>query len=134
MGACDQYMTQGKIFARQELAGEPLDIDHTDKTTRYRGKDWPTACTRWKGLHQVRFGEESFLADESMVFDSGPKLGVTVVVARHPDRPATEAERAAGREEVCRKIGAIFGCRCYWNNEGGAAHVGEVTKEAPQGV
>lgn len=118
MARTDQYITQHKPFIRTEVEGEPLTITRLDKTTPFRGKDYPTACVRWKGVHHIQFGEESFLAEESMVSDAGPTLGVSVVVTKRQEVPFTEAERAAGREYINRVLRDMFGIEVDWNKRG----------------
>lgn len=115
----DQYEHQRKIFTRYELEGEPVVITEKMITTHYRGKDWPTRQIRWTGVHKIRYGDEEYLADGSVVSDSGPKLGVTVVKERHREVPFTPEERAAGRERINRVMREIFGCDVIWPEEGG---------------
>lgn len=110
MAQQDRYITQNRPFIRTEIEGEKLVITRRQRTTPYRGKDWPTACIRWRGLHRIQFGEEEFLADESEVSDSGPKLGVSVVVTRHRDVPPTREEIEANRENINRVLRQICGC------------------------
>ena len=117
MARSDQYEHQNKLFMRFEIEGEALTITETERTTSYRGKDWPTRRVRWKGLHRIRFGDEEYLADESMVFDSGPKLGVSVVVTRHREVPFTAEERAAGRANINRVMRDLFGFDVIWPDE-----------------
>lgn len=114
MTRSDQYITQRKIFIRTEVEGEPLTITQTEKTTPYRGQDYPTVCVRWKGVHRIQFGEEAFLAEESMVSDAGAKLGVSVVVTKRREVPFTAAERAAGREHINQVLRSMFGCEVDW--------------------
>lgn len=114
MGRSDQYMNCNKLFQRFELEGEPLIITEKQSVTRYRHEDLPTVCIRWKGLHRIRHGEEEYLADESVVFDSGPKLGVSVTVTRHSDTVITKEERQANRDQIDAVMMQICGRRVDW--------------------
>ena len=114
MGRRDQYRCQGNCLVRLELEGEELTVTESRRGTRYRGRECPTACIRWKGRHRVQWGEENFFAEESMVLDAGPKLGVSFLVTRCLEIPVTQAERSAGREEIQEKMEDIFGRRCRW--------------------
>lgn len=133
MGRSEHYNTNGEgtEIHRYEIEGEELVITEKMKTTPWRKKDWPTRVIRWKGVHRFQWGDIDKLVGESVICDAGP-LGISA--SSSPPDYSTEEERAANRAEVCRRIGAIFGCKCYWNDEGGTAHVGEVTKEAPPAV
>ena len=113
----DQYVNSNSLFTRYEIEGEPLEITVEEKTTRYRNKDWPTRYIHWKGLHRIERRGETFLADRSMVADSGPKLGVSVLYTRHPEVPYTKEERLAGRERINRVVQDLFGCRVIWDTE-----------------
>lgn len=122
MARIEQYEHQHTLFVRTEIDGQPLAITVKHTSTMYRGKACPTETIRWKGLHKVRFGDKEQLADESMIFDSGPKLGVSVCVTPHPEVEPTAEERAANRErirEVCRDI---FGCRAIFPDEKEEVH------------
>lgn len=119
MERSDRCQCQGKSIVRQELEGEELAVTQTKGVTRYRNRDNPTVCIRWVGRHRIRLGEETFFAEESMIVDAGPKLGVSFLVTRCPEAPGTQEERAAGWENVRENMEKIFGCRCLWREDAG---------------
>lgn len=98
----DQFVHQKKPCARVELDDQPVTVTTTVGSTTYRGQEYETIKARWKGCHLLRIGEEEFLVDESMTFDAGPRLGVTLVFERHREVPFTEEECAAGRAHILR--------------------------------
>ena len=69
-----------------------------------------------------------------MVCDAGPKVGVSVMTERAPEVPYTPEERAAGRERIRQAVERIYGCRCYWRDEGGGPDVGGTKEATPQAV
>lgn len=132
MGRREVYCIDEKqqiYFTRWELEGQPVEVEEKQRTTPYRGKDYPTRCVRWTGLHLTKYGnqpEQRSLG--SLVSDAGPKVGISVVTERAPEVPYTLEERAAGRERIRQAVERIYGCRCYWKDEGGGPDVGD-TKE-----
>ena len=134
MGRSDQYMNCNKLFQRFEIEGESLTITEKMTTTPYRGKDWPTRCIRWKGVHRIKHGDEEYLAVNTVVFDSGPKLGVSVTVERKREVPYTAEEIAAGRANIERVMMDLFGCEVIWPEKRGETHVEKDEEKPPVAV
>lgn len=134
MGRSDQYMNCNELFQRFEIEGEPLTVKEWTTTTPYRGKDWPTRCIRWKGVHRIRHGDREYLAQHSVVFDSGPKLGVSVTVEEKREVPFTPEEIAAGRANIERVMMDLFGCVVIWPEDKREHHVEEIEKSPPVAV
>ena len=80
---------------------EPLTVTRRAYDHMLGDEPYHTVETRWKGLHQLtdRRGER-VLADECAVMDSGPKLGAALCITNHPEREATEEERARNRAHI----------------------------------
>lgn len=115
---CEQYPHQHSTFRRWEIEGEALVVTSRISVTPYRGKDVPTTQIRWVGQHWCQMGDkEPYLADQSMIFDAGPKLGVTVCVTPHPETPPTEEERAATRARINEVCLDLFGRRAIFPGE-----------------
>lgn len=118
MGHREVYCVDDKLqiyFTRWELEDQPVEVEEKRTATPYRGKDYPTRCVRWTGLHLTRYGDQPVKrAQGSQICDAGPKLGISVAVELAPDAPYTPEERAAGREKIRQAIERIYGCRCYW--------------------
>lgn len=113
----DQYISQNKLFARWEIEGEQLTVTELQRTTGTQRRPEPVTCIRWVGLHRIRYGDEEFLADRSMVCVAGEggKKGVTLLVTRHPDVPFTEAEKEEERKNIDRLLTDMFGLRVNWD-------------------
>ena len=111
----ESYPNSNDIFTRTEIEGKLLTVTEAESTTHYRGKDVPTHTSRWVGVHWVQLGadQEPFLAAQSMIWDAGPKLGISVCFTRCPERPPTEEERAANRERMRKMFRDAFGVETF---------------------
>ena len=74
-------------------------IEHTERIID--GKALAVTIKRRVGLCEYTDGKgKTFLADEAVIMDWGPKLGITRTYVMHPEREPTEVEREAGRELI----------------------------------
>ena len=117
MARQDQYISQNKLFTRWEIDGEPLTVTELQRMTGTQRRPEPVTCIRWVGLHRIRYGDDEFLADRSMVCVAGEggKKGVSILVTRHPEIPFTEADRAETRKNIDRLLRDAFGCQVNWS-------------------
>ena len=114
----EHYIHQNKTLVRCQIAGEEPVVTEKHRVTRYRNKDWPTTCIRWKGLHILRLGDEEITAAESVVTDAGPCVGVSLVFERPRDVPPTREETQASRDNINRVLRQICGCEVTdWGKE-----------------
>ena len=104
----NRYLTPWEPKSPEELAEElhieplePLTVTRISYDRMLGEEPYHTVETRWKGLHRLtdRRGER-VLADECAVMDSGPKLGAALCITNHPEREATEEERARNRAHI----------------------------------
>lgn len=132
----EQYEHQNKLLIRAELEGEPLTVTERHRVTPYRGKDWPTVCIRWKGLHVLRLGDQEILAAESVISDAGPKVGVTLSFERPRETPPTQEEIQANRENINRVLRSICGCEVtdWGDGKGAERYVVQIQKGPPLAV
>lgn len=109
------FICQNRHCFLRELEGHPVREKVFTTTTPWRGKDYPTAVTRWIGLHQVEFGPrldgepvevEIKLVELSEVSDAGEKLGTSLVTTK--TTPGTEEQRIANRKRLNQVIGQIL--------------------------
>ncbi|MGE4277028.1 MAG: hypothetical protein AB7E30_07620 [Lawsonibacter sp.] len=100
MGRSEHYLlSRGIEVHRYEMEGQNLIIREVQKTTRWRGKDWPTRCIRWEGIHRFQWGQVERIVGQSQICDAGP-VGISAVTNDPADN--TAEERAAGQERVRR--------------------------------
>ncbi len=111
---------QHRICCQRELEGHPVEVEVFQTVTPWSGKEYPTTVTRWKGLHEIEIGPRidpktgevspgrTYQVLKSETYDSGPKLGITLVTQLPPDHPPTEEERRANRENLNRVIGQLL--------------------------
>ncbi len=112
MGRSEHYvLPQGIEIRRDEIQGERLVIRQMRKTTRWRGKDWPTTCIRWEGLHRFQWGAVEQIVEQSQICDAGP-VGISAVAS--PPVAATREERAAGQERIRQAAGQSLGNAENW--------------------
>ncbi len=108
MGMVHEFVNSNRQCRRWELDGQPLEVITKEITTPYRGTDYPTVVSIWKGLHKLDDGRKIWLVDKSATFDAGPKLGVTLTFSEHPEVSPTEEERRANRANLNAVIGQIL--------------------------
>lgn len=98
MGRSEHYMLScGIEIYRDEIEGEKLIVREIHRTTRWRGKDWPTRCIRWEGIHRFQWGQVDQIVGQSQICDAGP-VGISAVTNNPVN--GTEEERAAGQERI----------------------------------
>lgn len=98
MGRSERYMLSSGIeIYRNEIEGEELVVHEVHKTTRWKGKDWPTRCVRWEGIHRFQWGQVDQIVGQSQICDAGP-VGISAVTNNSVNN--TEEERAAGQERI----------------------------------
>lgn len=103
MGRSEHYMLScGIEIHRDEIVGEVLIVREIQKTTRWRGKDWPTRCVRWEGIHRFRWGQVDQVVGQSQICDAGP-VGISAVTNNPVN--STEEERAAGQDRIRQAAG-----------------------------
>lgn len=125
MARQDQHTHSKRLLIRTEIEGEPLVITEKQRFTVYRGKDIPTACIRWKGLHQIRWGDKEFLAVESVISDGGPSLGVSFAYEEVREVPPTREEIEENRANINQVLREICGCEVTnWGTRGEKAPCG----------
>lgn len=121
MARQEQYEHQNKPLIRAEIAGESVVVSEKHRVTPYRGKDWPTVCIRWKGLHILRLGDQEIIAAESVITDAGPKVGVSLMFERPRETPPTQEEIQHNRENINRVLRENFGVEVKdWGDGKGA--------------
>lgn len=128
----EQYEHQNTTLIREEIAGESVVVSEKHRVTPYRGKDWPTVCIRWKGLHMLRLGDQEILAAESVISDAGPKVGVSLTFERPREAPPTQEEIQHNRENINRVLRSICGCEVTdWGDGKGEKRNVVQTKNGP---
>ena len=114
----EHYIHQNKPLVRRQIDGTEPVVTEKHRMTRYRKKDWPTACIRWKGLHILRLGDEEITVAESVITDAGPSVGVSVAFERPRETPPTREEIQTARENINRVLRQICGCEVAdWGKE-----------------
>lgn len=135
MARQEQYEHQNQTLIRSEIEGEAVVVTERQRVTPYRGKDWPTVCIRWKGLHRLRLGDREVLAVESVITDAGPKLGVSLAFERPREAPPTQQEIQHNRDNINRVLRSICGREVSdWGDGKGDKHVAKAEKSPPVAV
>lgn len=90
----ERFMNCGRLCRRWTLDGVAVEVETREDVTRCYGRDWPTRITVWKGTHMLDDGRTARKVTRSETWDSGPRVGLSLVSVIEPDGDGAERREA----------------------------------------